>query len=239
MKKILPLIVLMAIMFSSCYYYEDIEPYADFTASSSLVEPYEVIFFSNHSSDADNYFWDFGDGFTSNSFNPEHYYDVEGTYTVSLRVQHHNGGSDVAYMDIEVYYTDLEITVAEWNRGLDLDNLIPDAEVTIYETYDDWYTFSHPIDTRYTNSDGVAFFHRVDPIVYYIDVYHTYYDNSVLGQEDVSWIETDRLAKAEINTFVAWVDYFPPTIQQRSNGIRVPYKLDREKRAYQKVEAIK
>jgi hypothetical protein len=41
--------------------------------------------FINISSNADSYFWDFGDGFTDSVVNPVHSYLVPGNYTVSLK----------------------------------------------------------------------------------------------------------------------------------------------------------
>lgn len=42
--------------------------------------------FSNTSTDADSYYWDFGDGHTSVEMNPKHTYELEGEYLVSLTV---------------------------------------------------------------------------------------------------------------------------------------------------------
>lgn len=58
--------------------------------------------FTNASSQADSYTWDFGDGNTSNSVNPSHVYDVEGVYTVTLTSQ--NGcGVDVATQQVNTF----------------------------------------------------------------------------------------------------------------------------------------
>lgn len=40
--------------------------------------------FENHSQNAEYYFWDFGDGYTSVEQDPTHIYDVDGAYEVSL-----------------------------------------------------------------------------------------------------------------------------------------------------------
>lgn len=40
--------------------------------------------FENESENANEYFWDFGDGNTSNEFEPDHVYSEPGTYTVTL-----------------------------------------------------------------------------------------------------------------------------------------------------------
>jgi PKD repeat protein len=232
MKKFIPLIILTVLFFNRCTY----EPFADFSAGPNPAEPYEVIFFSNFSTNATSYFWDFGDGYTSTEFEPEHYYDAEGTYSVTLTAKHHNGGSDVAHLTVDVYYTQLEVTVAEWNSNEIIDYIVPDAEVTLYATYDNWYNRHNPIETRITNSQGIAFFPHVEPTIYYIDVYNANYDNDLLGQEDVSYIETVPLNKAVINSFTAWVDYYPPASEPRRKDIRVPYKLRSEKRTIKKAE---
>jgi PKD repeat protein len=39
----------------------------------------------------DDYFWDFGDGYTSHEFTPTHTYHFPGTYTVNLQVTDPNG----------------------------------------------------------------------------------------------------------------------------------------------------
>lgn len=227
----------MALMLNSCVYYED--PRASFNVSSNRVEPYEVIFFDNYSTEADDFFWDFGDGFTSTAYNPEHYYSSEGTYTVSLRAHSHHGGEDIVYMTIDVYYTDLEVTVAEWNSSFIPSIFVGSAEVTLYTSYTDWFNFTNPVATGYTNSYGVVIFTRLDPIRYYVDVYNAFYDNSSLGQEDISYVETDPLYKTELNTFIAWVDYYPPSKQQRTETMRIPYTLKSAKREYKKIDLSK
>jgi PKD repeat protein len=48
--------------------------------------PLKVNFTGSASSDADTYAWDFGDGSTSNSADPQHSYATSGTYTATLTV---------------------------------------------------------------------------------------------------------------------------------------------------------
>ncbi len=50
--------------------------------------------FNNQSKNGIQYFWNFGDGFTSNSANPSHAYLLVGTYNVSLITINSNGCSD-------------------------------------------------------------------------------------------------------------------------------------------------
>ena len=58
------------------------------------VLPDEQVRFQNYSSDAVSYFWTFGDGSTSEQFEPLHKYDKYGRYNVSLRVSSENGCTD-------------------------------------------------------------------------------------------------------------------------------------------------
>ena len=61
------------------------QAFAFFTASTDQVFiPYDPITFFNLSTNASEFDWDFGDGFTSTEENPLHYYLEEGNYTVTL-----------------------------------------------------------------------------------------------------------------------------------------------------------
>jgi PKD repeat protein len=235
MKKFIPFSILALVLMSRCSY----DPFADFTVSSNIAEPYEIIYFQNNSTQATNFFWDFGDGRTSNEINPQHIYTEEGSYTITLTAKHNQGGTDVAHTTVDIYYTQLKVTVAEWNKDLFLDNLIPNAYVTLYTTYNDWYDRRNPIETRITDSYGTVIFPHVEPTVYYIDIEHSYYSNNNIGQEDISYIETLPLNKAMNNTFTAWVDFVPPAIQQQNVISRLPYKATQEKRIFKRVDAVK
>jgi hypothetical protein len=237
MKKFIIPIIFVTLLFSRCTF--DPAPVADFSMNSNPSEPFEVIHFYNHSYDASQYFWDFGDGYSSTDFEPDHYYENEGTYTVTLTAKDQKGTSDFSRVSVDIYYTQLEVTVAEWNSELIASNYIPNAEVTLYATYNDWLNLRHPIETRITNSEGIAFFPHVEPTIYFIDVYHAYYDNEIIGQDNVSYIETVPLNKALVNTFTAWVDFYAPSIPHRSNDMRVPYKLINERRAVKNTDISK
>ncbi len=63
--------------------------------------PREVIF-TDSSSNASNWYWDFGDGHQSNSPNPRHRYQRDSLYIVTLEVRN-QCGSDVYYREVDVY----------------------------------------------------------------------------------------------------------------------------------------
>ncbi|MCK9398783.1 MAG: DNRLRE domain-containing protein [Bacteroidales bacterium] len=53
------------------------------------------VFFENSSINADDYFWDFGDGYYSDLTNPWHTYTVAGDYSVCLMTWNKNGSDSV------------------------------------------------------------------------------------------------------------------------------------------------
>jgi PKD repeat protein len=234
MKKIFLVFGLIILMITGCRKIstDNIVPTAYFTASPTLAETNQNVSFTNQSSDANTYLWDFGDGYTSNEGNVVHYYTSEGTYTTTLTAYRDNGNSDSYQLDIDVYNTVLEVTVVE--NGYP-DNLIPDAEVTLYLSKYDWVNFLNPVETEYTNSYGVAVFPQLQPIVYYIDAYTPYYDNEILGGLSNAYIATLPLEKAQINTFTALVDYTGGKKAAVVRGIRIPYKAGIETRTYKLV----
>ena len=64
-------------------------PFAAFTASpqpTCFTNPTNITFNSAGTTNAVNYFWDFGDGFTSTQVNPTHGYTAPGSYIVTLTV---------------------------------------------------------------------------------------------------------------------------------------------------------
>ncbi|MDX9943026.1 MAG: PKD domain-containing protein [Bacteroidales bacterium] len=61
-----------------------IMPYAVFSADATAFCGSGTVNFSNFSVDADQYLWTFGDGSTSTETEPNHLYDMPGTYTVTL-----------------------------------------------------------------------------------------------------------------------------------------------------------
>jgi PKD repeat protein len=220
MKKIILLTGISLVLFASCVH--EYLPTANFTANNTLVIPDEVVFFSNTSSHADYFEWDFGDGYVSTDPNPSHYFSEEGVYEVRLAA-HSNGNVNYAYLQIEVYETTLEIEVREFYSN----DLIPNVAITLYPTYDDWLNLTNDIITASTDSYGVVIFKGLNTSRYYIDAYNAYYGNEDLGFEDIGFIETLPLEYATHNLFTAKVDYYPPngkisTSDENGNRIRKP-----------------
>tara|TARA_B100000315_G_scaffold223352_1_gene228075 strand:+ start:12599 stop:17371 length:4773 start_codon:yes stop_codon:yes gene_type:complete len=81
-------------------------PLPGFTASPTIGQPPLDVSFQDNSQGAVGWWeWDFGDGTTSNSQNPQHSYMVEGVYTVSLTIRNYQGNSITEVMEnlIAVY----------------------------------------------------------------------------------------------------------------------------------------
>lgn len=73
-----------------------------FLSKEKVFIPNDPLVLSNTSRDADNYFWDFGDGQQSEKKSPVHYYTAKGEYFISLIASSKNGCIDTFKMDIPV-----------------------------------------------------------------------------------------------------------------------------------------
>ncbi|MBD0401982.1 PKD domain-containing protein [Flammeovirga sp. EKP202] len=93
-------------------------PVADFTASKTEIILGEAIVFTDASTDATSWSWDFGDATTSTDQNPSHTYASEGTFTVTLTVM--NGDlSDSKTLDIVVNPDNvINMPVASFNASV-------------------------------------------------------------------------------------------------------------------------
>ena len=69
--------------------------FAFFSVSPQVVRlPHQAIHCANLSENGTTYLWDFGDGNTSDEFEPDHYYEAEGVYDILLEVWTINGCYD-------------------------------------------------------------------------------------------------------------------------------------------------
>lgn len=73
-----------------------------YTKSSACV-PATFYFTSTSTGNINSYFWNFGDGFTSNNQNPTHPYTNSGTYTVSLTVSFQDGSVNSTTQNIQIF----------------------------------------------------------------------------------------------------------------------------------------
>jgi PKD repeat protein len=104
---------------------------ASFFTDNEGCSPHAV-FFDNTSDGGNAYFWDFGDGETSNAYEPQHTFfnwsDSDTTYQVLFVLMDTFGCSDSAYMDIHIFANPVaafEVTpsVQTWpDATVDIDN---------------------------------------------------------------------------------------------------------------------
>lgn len=66
------------------YIHVHVPPVADFNLVFDTCNIPATFTFTNSSTESINFFWDFGDGFTSTATNPNHVYSTPGNYTITL-----------------------------------------------------------------------------------------------------------------------------------------------------------
>lgn len=90
-------------------------PVATFEASTTTVNSAtpNPVSFTNTSTNGDSYLWNFGDGTTSDAFEPNHSFNEVGTYTVSLTAINAEGCSDSEIIEIVVEEVSTSISIIE------------------------------------------------------------------------------------------------------------------------------
>lgn len=109
-------------------------PIAAFTETTDASD-WKIINFTDRSSNATSYAWDFGDGATSNLDEPSNTYQAAGTYTVTLTVSNELEDTDT-----------VEKTIVVLNPSA------PIVAFTALEDPNDWKTFSFSNGTIKANS---------------------------------------------------------------------------------------
>lgn len=211
MKRSIIFLSGLLLLLTSCHR----EPLADFIASKTDVGIGEVVTFTNRSLDADDFEWNFGDGYISNNYNVTHHFEEPGVYEVSLKAFGRDGVS-IATIPITVRQTYLEITVEEYYEPY---YLVTDIRVRLYPTVKDWEDETNLVVEGYTDADGVVTFSGLFPQRYYVDVNGPNHDNYTLAAEDVAWIETQMLIPGVVNLFTAVVDYYEPGARNTDSSL--------------------
>lgn len=210
---------------------------ADFQASSTKVQPDDIIQFTNYSVNGYKYTWDFGDGTYSNVPNPTHYYSNEGTYQVKLTIESVGGYIDVATASIEVIYTLLEVTAVEWNESETVQFLISYPFIALYNTLDDWVNDENAVvygegdeygEITFAGLDSRRYYVWVDAVDEHGDVIYDNYNFYLESRED-DYLRTQTMVPFALNTWVAWVDYLGDMKSAREKR-REKYDLSKIKR---------
>lgn len=100
---------------------DNILPSADFSYRPDATD-FKTIIFTDLSSEATDYHWDFGGGVTSEERDPTHTFSAgAGTYPVTLTASDNNGASDSKTIDVEVVdvFVPLPVTIinGDFNDG--------------------------------------------------------------------------------------------------------------------------
>jgi len=117
------------------------EPTASFTGTPTSGTAPLTVAFTNGSSDATSYSWDFGDGGTSTATNPSYTYTAAGTYTVTLTATN-SCGSDT-------YTATNYITVNEVGE-----NLMHVYNITVTRVRYWWYYYGQAVVTVYDQNNN-------------------------------------------------------------------------------------
>ena len=95
------------------YYYVFSSPSADFSFYPEIGTPAYYLSFTADSNL--NYFWDFGDTFTSTEQHPTHLYTDSGTFTVTLITTNDNGCQDTAKKTIMVVLPTYDVAIIDYD----------------------------------------------------------------------------------------------------------------------------
>lgn len=138
-------------------------PIASFTINSTSLTAPATVSFTNTSTNATSYVWDFGDGGTSFANSPTHTYTDGGNYTVKLTAtgsREQNSASQVINITNP---TSLQISVKD-NIG----NPVSGATVKLYSTETDFINETNQVlTTQSTNTSGVVVFKPLTASKYY------------------------------------------------------------------------
>lgn len=95
---------------------EAVQPVACFDYYPTTIEVGDEVTFTDCSSDAVSYYWDFDDGRTSVSPNPKHTFDEAGEYNVTLMVENKNLRNDITHK-VVVEAGQIEINPKVYDQG--------------------------------------------------------------------------------------------------------------------------
>jgi PKD repeat protein len=207
MKRLITILPLLALIAISCHK-DPPPPYAEAGVDLNPAFVGEYVRFTSYSTNTDYVEWDMDDGYTYNTGMVDHYFVDPGYYDVTLRAFGVNGRVSTAVVPMEVIGSEITIEVREYYD----EYLIPDVEINLFFTYDDWLdlNWENSIGPFYTDSYGQVTIDGLSYQNYYVDAYYRVgnegYSNGILGLEDEIWVDTELLTGWETHFFVAYVD---------------------------------
>jgi PKD repeat protein len=180
-------------------------PKADFTSEVNNLE----VTFTNTSTDASTYEWDFGDSQTSTEVSPVHSYADYGTYTVTLKATGDGGNNTVSY--------DVELPVVE--------------PITADGIFDDWSAISslcsYPdgegrtlLELKVTDSRDFLYFYikGTSSIGEVIQLYIDADNNAETGWGYWNWFNTPGIEYLMEAVVVGWTGADPGSVIKTATG---------------------
>jgi PKD repeat protein len=204
MKRLITILPLLSLLVISCHR----EPIADATVDLNPAYVGEYVRFTSYSTNTNHVEWDMDDGIMYTESVVDHYFVDPGFYDVRLTAFGDKGGVSTALIPMEVIGSAITIEVREYYD----EYLIPDVEIYLFKSLDDWDTgdLDLAIGPFYTDNYGQVTIDGLSYQKYYVDAYYRVgnegFVNWNLGDEDTYWIETQLLTGWEDHFFVAYVD---------------------------------
>lgn len=139
------ILLLLLLSFYSCKKNETI------ACIASMAQKYEVndkvTFLANCSESGFRYYWDFGDGSSSEEKNPEHFYTSSGIYTVELKVYSKNNKS---------FESDFKtITIKDRPVSVVITSIVL-SDFSEFNWFGDYWDFQGLPDIRFQILDGLV-----------------------------------------------------------------------------------
>jgi PKD repeat protein len=121
---------ILSLLFFSCSENDDGVEFVDFEARFISDIEDRTVSFTNLSTNATSYHWDFGDDTESNLENPVKTYNQDGVYNVTLTATDENGNTDTFQDDLQIELIliingDFENGSLGWIQGVDDNNPAP------------------------------------------------------------------------------------------------------------------
>ncbi len=191
----LAIFVFIALCCQSCFK----EPTSAFSYEPATnPESGEDIEFINESLDAKDFYWDFGNGLTSEEEMASTVFQLPGTYTVTL-VSENLFHSDSISENILIYPP----TILEYS-SYDYDgNPIQLARVELYSSLSDASSAGNILRAGTTNTYGMVKFSNLDAIQYYVWLEKPEYGGAYLSGGYVGPLEQNK-----INGYWSWAKYY-------------------------------
>lgn len=138
-------------------------PIAAFTVNATNFTAPSTVSFTNSSTNATGYIWDFGDGSTSYANSPSHTYTNGGTFIVKLTATGTREQSFATKTLTITNPTSLQISVKD-----NLGNPVIGATVKLYDNQNDWINETNQLlTTQVSNSSGIVTFKPLTTKTYY------------------------------------------------------------------------